>query len=88
MSTEPKGETMIKKLLAWLRPTPAPHTHDLVEFPTDMGRKIYRKCRGCDFSETVPAPAADRAAWLPLADRVLRFQESIVAEVEQELKKP
>jgi len=79
---------MIKKLLARLRPGRTDHVHDLVNFPTDMGRKIYRKCRGCDFSETVLAPSADRAAWAPVADRVRKLQADIMAEAEQELNKP
>lgn len=48
----------------------ADHEHDILELPTDMGRKVLRMCRteGCKFSETV-------------ARKVRGFQKSVLDDV-------
>jgi hypothetical protein len=74
-------------------PLPADHKHELAQLPCDMGRKMYRFCRtkGCDFSETVAATAAERAETAPLADSVRNFQAQVLDEAIQEMgrrKKP
>lgn len=65
----------------------ADHEHDILELPTDMGRKVLRRCRtkGCPFVETVDATTAQRAETKPLADQVRGFQESVLDDVLHEL---
>jgi hypothetical protein len=67
----------------------ADHQHDFVGMPCDMGRKMYRLCRtkGCDFSETVSATAAQRAETAPLAEAVRGFQDQVMGDVAEELAK-
>lgn len=85
----------IERLKNWIWPKqadPAPepsadHEHDFFELPTDMGRKVLRMCRakGCEFSETVNATAAQRAEAAPLADAVRGFQDQVLGDVEREM---
>jgi hypothetical protein len=90
---------LIEKLKSWIWPgrgkdqfapsLPADHQHDFAELPCDMGRKVYRMCRtkGCDFDETVPATASQRAETAPLANQVRGFQDQVLGDVEAELAK-
>lgn len=77
---------MIKKLFGWLRRKPA-HIHDFIDFPTDMGAKVYRRCWGCDYSETVAATAAQQAATAPLANAIRAFQDQVVTDAARALKR-
>lgn len=65
----------------------ADHEHDILELPTDMGRKVLRMCRTkeCDFIETVAATAAQEAETAPLTEAVRGFQEQVLSDVERDL---
>lgn len=86
---------LIKSLKARLKPTsevkplPADHEHNILELPTDWGRKVLKMCttKGCDFMDTVDATETQQEHVAPLSKELGGLIDEIETDIAAELRR-